>query len=52
MFLAIILVGIALLLLSVRVIFSRSHTFLHHHACRGAGSAKESGGNGVEEKAS
>ncbi len=32
--------GIALLLLSVRVIFSRSHSFLTGHACKGVGSSQ------------
>lgn len=31
--------GIALLLLSVRVIFSKSHSFLTGHACKGVGSS-------------
>ena len=30
----ILLIGIALLLLSVRIIFSRHHSFLNSHACR------------------
>lgn len=32
---ALLFCGIALLLLSVRVIFSKSHSFLQGHACKG-----------------